>query len=346
MSLIKFPGLIDVHVHLRDPGETNKEDYKSGTRAAVKGGFTYVLDMPNNKPYPIVSFERLLEKIQLAKEKTVCNIGFHYGTDGNNLNSFPKAYSCPKIFGLKVYCGKTTGELLIDNPSVLDRIFKAWDSIKPILLHAEGDILHYCLELARTYNRHVHVCHVASISDLTTIQHSKESQKNVYCGVTPSHLYLTDQDAEKLSPLGSVRPPIGNKETQDALWDAIKIGLIDLIESDHAPHRKEDKRSNNHAYGFPGLETTLGLLCRSLHEKKITLSDIQKWLYENPKRIFQIPDQDHTYIEFDPDKSFIAGQNGYETKCGWSPFDGWELFGKVETVVLRNRIFVSGRIFV
>src|SRR3989344_8159599 len=107
MARKTYPGFIDVHVHLREPGATHKEDFSTGSRAAIKGGFTYILDMPNN-PVPTISFERLREKIVLAKEKSICDIGFHYGTNGHNLDTFPLAWNDPHIFGLKLYCNHTT----------------------------------------------------------------------------------------------------------------------------------------------------------------------------------------------------------------------------------------------
>ncbi|MEK7556802.1 MAG: amidohydrolase family protein, partial [Patescibacteria group bacterium] len=150
MTLTRLPGLIDVHVHLREPGATYKEDFETGSRAAVKGGFTYILDMPNN-PIPTVTPKRLWEKIALADAKAVCTIGFHYGTTGGNLETFESVWDHPRVFGLKIYCNHTTGELLVEDPVVLEKIFRAWESPKPILVHAEGERLYRAIELAQTY---------------------------------------------------------------------------------------------------------------------------------------------------------------------------------------------------
>src|SRR5258708_2631495 len=139
MSLLRLPGLIDVHVHLREPGATHKEDFLTGSRAAVKGGFTFIIDMPNN-PTPTISLERLAEKIALSK-KAICDIGFHYGTNGLNTESFAAAAQNPKVFGLKLYCNHTTGEMLLDDPILVEKVFQTWESEKPILVHAEGEKL-------------------------------------------------------------------------------------------------------------------------------------------------------------------------------------------------------------
>src|ERR1035437_2636650 len=136
MALKKYPGFIDIHVHLREPGATQKEDFLTGSRAATTGGFTFIIDMPNN-PIPTFTISALEEKIKLSK-KVACEVGFHFGTNGKNLKEFKNAYSHPRVFGLKVYCNHTTGDFLIDDPKVLKQIFSTWRSKKPILVHAEG----------------------------------------------------------------------------------------------------------------------------------------------------------------------------------------------------------------
>ena len=245
-------------------------------------------------------------------------------------------------FDMGNYCGKTTGELLVEDPSVLDRIYSAWESAKPILLHGEGDMVELCLELGKKYARRVHVCHVSTLSDLRLVKCAKEKQNGVTAGVTPHHLFLTNDDTKKLGPFGLVKPPIGDDETRLGLWEGLKNGVIDLVESDHAPHTKKDKLSGAQMFGVPGLETTLGLFCRAIYQKMTTMDEVIRWFYETPKKVFNIPDQNNTFVELDPSKPFIVGQNGYQTKCGWSPFDGWELFGHVETVVLKKKTLVAG----
>ena len=316
MAVQRFPGFIDIHVHLRDPGQTHKEDFTTGSKAAIKGGFTFICDMPNNL-MPTVNMDRLQEKIDLSQKKAICDVGFHYGTDGNNLDSFAEAAASVHVFGLKIYCNHTTGNLLVEDETKLDSIFASWKSEKPILVHAEEQKLALCLALAKTYGRRLHACHVANISEIDLIRKAPDT---VTAGVTPNHLFLSS---------GVMKPPL-NKGSQTALWEALVDGTIDLVESDHAPHIKEEKEKR--AYGVPGLETTVGLLL-----KKDKKSPLNTWLYENPKRIFHIPDQPDTYVELDPDKPWIVGEDGYETKCGWSPFDGWELYGKVEKVILYGK---------
>ena len=156
-------------------------------------------------------------------------------------------------------------------------------------------------------------------------------------GVTPHHLFLTDKDVVKLGPFAMMKPPLGTKKDQNALWEGINDGIIDLVESDHAPHTKQEKLSVKPPFGVPNLETTLGLLCKAVHDKKIKQVDIVRLLYEAPRKIFNIPEQKNTFIELDPEKPYRVGENGYQTKCGWSPFDKWLVYGKVENVILHGK---------
>jgi len=135
-QIITLPGLVDPPVHLRDPGQTHKEDFYTGTSAALGGGFTTVVDMPNNK-IPITTESLLDEKINSAKQKVVSDIGFNFGTLGDNFDEFPKVYD--KVTGLKIYLNITTGGFIIDKERLAD-IYKAWNSEKPIFLHAEDDV--------------------------------------------------------------------------------------------------------------------------------------------------------------------------------------------------------------
>jgi carbamoyl-phosphate synthase/aspartate carbamoyltransferase/dihydroorotase len=334
--------LIDVHVHLREPGATQKEDFLTGSRAAIAGGFTFIIDMPNN-PIPTFSLKALEEKIKLSK-KAVCDIGFHFGTNGKNLNSFKGAYLHPRIFGLKVYLNHTTGDFLIDDQQVLEQIFTAWESEKPIMVHAEGKKIEECIVLAKKYNRNLHICHISQREEVEMIRKAKKRKLRITAGATPHHLFLTDKDVAKLGPFAMMKPPLGTKKDQDALWRGILDGTIDLVESDHAPHTKQEKLNDKPPFGVPNLETTLGLLYKAVHDKKIKEEDVIRLLYETPQKIFNIPEQKNTFIELDPEKEYVIGQSGYQTKCDWSPFDKWEVYGKVERVVIRNaKVFEDGK---
>lgn len=343
MPLTRFPGFVDVHAHLREPGAEYKEDFATGTRAALKGGFTFVCDMPNN-PLPTVSRERLEEKISLADAKALCNVGFHYGTDGTNIDTFAMAIAHPRVFGLKLYCNATTGALLVDERAI-EKIVASWETEKPLLVHAEGERLPFVLELAKHYKRTLHVCHVARACEVELIRRAKEQRNGISAGVCPHHLFLTGSDRDRLRGYAIMQPPLGDKRDQEALWEGLQDYTLDVVETDHAPHTREEKEKDPPPFGVPGLETAAGLLFRAVIDKRIEEKDVARLLHDNPKRIFHIPDQPDTFIELDTDKPFIVGEDGYETKCGWSPFEAWILYGKVEKIVFKGNIVLEqGRI--
>lgn len=320
MPISKLPGLIDVHVHLREPGATQKEDFDTGTAAAVRGGYGFVIDMPNNPGAPTVSIERLEEKIELSK-KAHCGIGFHYGTDGKNMETFALASANPHVYGLKIYCNHTTGDLLIEDRAKLEEIFRAWESDKPIMVHAEGPQLEMALELAQKHKRRLHECHISLASEVALLAQAKQSLMHVSAGVTPHHLFLTKEQSAAI-----MKPPLATQADQDALWQGIKDEVIDLVETDHAPHTPEEKAKG--AFGVTGLETALGLMGLAIHEGKITEHDVIKLMHLNPKTIFNITTDTGT-IAVDFDKAYTVDSSQFASKAKHSPFDGWTLYGTI-----------------
>lgn len=339
MAIKKFPGFIDAHVHLREPGATHKEDFTSGSRAVIKGGFTFVIDMPNN-PTPTLSLQRLNEKINLAK-KACCDIGFYYGTNGHNTETFAEVAAQSEVYGLKIYCNHTTGEMLVDDLKLLENIFSAWHSKKPILVHAEGVQLASAIGLAHLYNQRLHVCHISRAEEVEIVHRAKKKKQAITSGVCPHHLYLTDETVKTLRGFAIMKPSLGTAKDRDALWEGLIDGTIDIVETDHAPHTKEEKESENPPFGVPGLETAVGLLFKAVKEKRITEKRLLSALYTNPKKIFDIPDQPDTYVEIDTDKTWLVGASGYESKAKWSPFEGWELQGVIQKVVLRGKTLLD-----
>ncbi len=329
---IRLPGLIDVHVHLRDPGQTHKEDFTTGTQAALAGGFTTVVDMPNNAE-PITTIERLKQKIAIAQSKTVADIGFHYGTMGDNLESFEEAAGL--AIGLKLYLNKTTGGYLLDAKH-LQKIYSAWPEAKPVLLHAEEDVIDIAIESMKDLKRPIHVCHMPSKEILQKIIAAKKDGLPVTCGVCPHHLFLTKADESRLGVYGKMLPSLKSQEDQDFLWK--NLDYIDIFESDHAPHTHEEKAEG--AFGVPGLETTLPLLLTAYKQGRISLEQIIEKCHTNPARIFNLPVDEGTYLEIDMTEYEINNESLY-TKCGWSPFAGRKVYGKVKKVVIRGQTKVS-----
>jgi dihydroorotase (multifunctional complex type) len=339
--MLKLPGLIDLHVHLRDPGQTHKEDFSSGTAAAIAGGYTTIIDMPNNLS-PIISEDKLDEKIQDAKYKIMCDVGFHFGSLGNNFDEFQKVQS--KIIGLKIYLNQTTGNFIVDE-KVFRSICNAWKLDKPILVHAEENVLESIINIAHETNQRLHVCHVSSKKELEIIMNAKNKGIKITCGVTPHHLFLTNGDELKIGNFAKMKPSLKTSVDVDFLWDNIKY--IDCIESDHAPHTKEEKDSVNPPFGIPGLETTLPLLLTAMSNGKIKKEAIIEKCFSNPKKIFSLPDQPDTFIEVDETEEWVIKNENLYTKCKWTPFDGWRVKGKIKTVTIRGtKVFEDGRMLI
>jgi len=335
---ITLPGLIDPHVHLRDPGQTNKEDFLSGTTAALAGGYTTVLDMPNNLE-PITSLGRLEAKIKSAKSKTVCDIGFHFGTLGDNFAEFPKVID--KVTGLKVYLNVTTGNFIIDGSKLLD-IYRAWPGEKPILLHAEDDVSDLVFGVLRKTKKMTHICHVSSRAELEFIIQAKKEGLPISCGVTPHHLFLTEADEKVLGPYARMKPSLKPQADQDFLWNNMEY--IDVIESDHAPHTKAEKDSDSPPFGVPGLETTLPLMLTAVSEGRISHQQMIDKLHTNPARIFDISTDLNTRVTVDMSQYEIKNED-LKTKAGWSPFAGRKVVGKVVQVDLHGKtVYKDGQL--
>lgn len=337
---ITIPGLIDPHVHLRDPGQTYKEDFYTGTSAALAGGYTTVIDMPNNTT-PITTLERLEEKKALAKQHIVSDIGFHFGSLGDNLDEFEKVKQ--KVIGLKLYLNETTGNFLIDKEK-LNAIFHAWNG-GVILVHAEDDAVAAVIEIAKQTGKRAHFCHISLQSDLEQIMKAKEEGVQVTCGVTPHHLFLTDDDGKKLGPFGRMKPFLKSKKDVEFLWK--NLASIDVIESDHAPHTLAEKTGRTEArggrtpsvpppFGVPGLETTLSLLLNAVNQKRLLIEDVIRLCHDNPSKIFGIKQDQSTTIEIELNIKYILHNTNLHTKCGWTPFDGWNITGKVIRTFIRG----------
>lgn len=339
--MMKLPGLIDPHVHLRTPGQTQKEDFLTGTSAALAGGYTMVIDMPNNIK-PVTSSQLLLEKENIAKNQIVCDAGFYFGSLGENFEEF--VHIQDQILGLKVFLNQTTGNYIVDE-KVFRNICEAWPAKLPILVHAEENILENVLNIGKETNQKIHVCHISSETELRIIMVAKDKGQIVSCGATPHHLFLTEEDAAKLGSFGKMKPSLKSTSDRQFIWRNLKH--VDLIESDHAPHTIEEKQSANPPFGVPGLETTLPLLLTAMNEGKIRKEEIIDKCYTRPKEIFNLPDQLETYIEIDENEEWTIKNENLFTKCKWSPFSGWKIKGKIKRVVIRGtKVFEDGKVLV
>lgn len=339
---VKLPGLIDVHVHLREPGGNYKEDVITGTSAALAGGFTMVCAMPNTNP-AVTNEENLSLVEDIYKQKAVCDYGLFIGATADNSTIIPDLAS--RSCGLKMYLNETFNALKMDKIEYWIAHFQNWPKTKPICCHAEEHTLAAILFLAELYDRHVHICHVSTKQDIYLIKAAKDKGIKVTCEVAPHHLFFSGEDMNEFSALTKeVRPRLKTEEDRNALWEL--FDSIDMIASDHAPHTLEEKQKSV-VPGFPGLETTLPLLITTYKQGKITIDNIIEKCYTNPKKIFNLPDQPDTYVEVDLDTEWTIPSGMPFSKCNWTPYAGFKVYGAVRRVILRGEVaYVDGQILI
>jgi dihydroorotase-like cyclic amidohydrolase len=339
--MLQLPGLIDPHVHLREPGATYKEDWDSGTAAALAGGFTLVLAMPNTRP-PITSTAALNEVLEVARHKARCDYAQFAGASPGNAAEI--AGLARRTAGLKMYLDQPVGPLHLEDMTAWMEYFAAWPRRAPLAVHAEGRTLAAALLMADFYRRPLHVCHVTTREEILLIRRAKERGLPVTCEVTPHHLFLSEEDLPHLDAgLSRVHPPLGTPADRQALWD--NLDVIDCIASDHAPLIPAERNGGEDLPGFPGLETSLALLLTAAAAGRLTIDDILLRTLTNPRRIYHLPQQPVTWIEIDPEARWEIAAARLHSRSAWSPFEGMQVRGQVRRVVLRGReVFNDGQV--
>jgi carbamoyl-phosphate synthase/aspartate carbamoyltransferase/dihydroorotase len=333
MSTLRLPGLIDPHVHLRDPGATYKEDFDSGTAAALAGGFTLVLDMPNNTP-PVTNRSSLSAKQEAARARARCDYGLYLGAGSDNVETARDL--APQTAGLKMYLDQTFGPLRLDTLGLLAAHARNWPAGRPLLCHAEGRTMAAAILAAHLAGRSIHTCHVSPKEEIEVIRAAKQKGIQVTCEVAPHHLFLTERDEPAIGPgRVEVRPRVASAADRDALRS--NIDVVDSLATDHAPHTLEEKDSSTPPPGFPGLETALALYLQLVYEGVLTLESLIEKTVTNPRRIFGLSEQPGTWIEVDPEAEWVVHGSELQSRARWTPFEGWKLRGKVRRVVLRGR---------
>lgn len=338
MSLLKFPGMVDAHVHLREPGATHKEDVYSGTVAALAGGVIGILDMPNNTP-PITRPDRLTAKQALFETKAVADYGLFAGSDGSNIEDV--LAMAPSVVGLKLYLDETFGDLRNAEPEHLSALFERWPGPGPITVHAESASILKALELAGRYGQRLHVAHVPDPDDLLVIETARQRGIRVTCEVTPHHLFLSDEAVSRLGALAIMKPPLVTPAKRDLFWERLK--MVDMIATDHAPHTLDEKRLADPPPGVPGLETTVPLLLGAVDEGRLSYERFIELVYTAPLRDYglQAPEECEVLVDLTGGR-YLLPAAGYRTRCGWSPFEGLPVLGRVQSVRLRGRVVWEG----
>lgn len=333
-EVLRFPYLIDPHVHFRTPGQEYKEDFTTGSRAALAGGVTMVMDMPNNTVLA-TSRDLIVRKQALAREQTHMDIGFYLGTLGDEVQDFAAAE--PHVFGLKIYMNNTTGGYIVNDSAKLDSIFRRWDADKPILVHAEGDTLSTAIALAEKYNRRLHVCHVSLGHEVSQVAKAKMKRDGmVTAEVTPHHLF--ESALWGADVYHQMKPPLSDFEDMAVLWKGLTDGTIDIVATDHAPHACHEKESAHPPSGVTGLETTLATLFMAERVGKISLARIIEVTHTNPMSVFKLLEQPDTYIDVVRGEPWVAHGAEMQTLPKTTPFEGRRFLDKVDRVVLRGQV--------
>jgi len=320
-----LPGIIDPHVHFREPGLTHKEDFFTGSVAAAAGGITTFLDMPNTNP-PTTTMKFLKEKISLA-DKSIVNYGFHFGAAVDNINEIPKAKN--KTASTKLFMNLSTGKMMIEDRHLIEDIFEA---SKMVSVHAEKEKVAEAVSYSKKTNTPLYLCHISLKDEIDFLKKAKN--KKIFVEVTPHHLFLTKKDFKKQKSFAAMIPSLKSQEDQDSLWDAINTGVVDTIGTDHAPHTKAEKRKKDYPCGVPGCETALPLMLNAVNNDKISLTKVVRLMSSNPAKIFKIKNKGSIKEGYDADlvivdmnrKKKVRNSKLY-TKCKWSPFEGKLLKG-------------------
>ncbi len=375
-NLFVLPGMLDCHAHFRDFKESYKEDWFSGSSAALAGGVTSVLEMPNSS-LPTTSHAALEAKKKVAAAKALCDYAFFFGATPHNAGEAARAASDHSIAGLKLYMGESTGNLDAGDFASVFSHFRAFR--KPIAVHAEsGECLKYfsgkhektlanharirddlcaqlavstAIDVAERTGAKLHVCHVTTAEEIELIAEAKREGIRVTCEASPHHLFLSEADASRLGNFAKVNPPLRSKKHVAALWDAVSSGVVDIVATDHAPHSVEEKMRHypEAPSGMPGLETAIPLLLTAVNEKKLSLVDVVRLYSLRPAEIYGIKNKgaiaagnDADLVLVDLKKEWVVRGDAMFTKCRWSAFERMKLKGRVARVFLRGEEAFDG----
>jgi len=344
--MLKLPGLIDPHVHLREPGAIHKEDFDTGTCAALAGGVTMVLAMPNTQP-PIFDAETLGLALEAASQKARCDYAQYLGAGPENAETV--AALAPRAAALKMYLDSTFGQLRLDDMTLWMEHFRRWPGQTPIVTHSESRSMGAALLMARMFDKPIHIAHISLREEVLLIKAAKQRGIKVTCEVCPHHLFLNQERAQQCcAPTPGrieVRPRLATQADVDALWANLEVS--DCFATDHAPHTLAEKDGENPPPGFPGVETLLPLLLTAVSEGRLSLDQIIEKSITNPRRIFHLPEQPETWVEVDENAEYEIKASEMHSRCGWTPFEGWKVKGRVRRVILRGReAYRDGKILV
>jgi dihydroorotase len=370
-GLTVLPGCIDTQTHFREPGSTDTEDLHSGSRAAITGGITSVFEMPNTNP-PTSDMKEFQRKLDLAKNRMYCNYAFYFGATADNADDLASLEGLEGCCGIKLFAGSSTGNLLVAEENDIEKVFK--NASKVVAVHSEdeeilnrnkklvkeGDVHTHpiwrsdecaisstrrIVRIAERYKKKAHILHVTTKQEIDFLSQHKG---NITFEITPQHLTIYAPDCyDKLGTYAQMNPPLRDKSHYDRLWYGVKNNLNDTIGSDHAPHLKVNKEKTypNSPSGMPGVQTLMPVMLNHVNDGKLTLSQLVKLVCENPVKIFGIQNKGFIKEQYDADftiidmhKTIEIKNENIESKCGWSPFDGFKFKGTPVSTIIGGKI--------
>ena len=369
-----IPGVIDDQVHFRDPGLTHKEDLATGSRAAARGGVTTFLEMPNTRPAAIDQ-QQIDHKLALAARKSLVNYGFYIGATPDNLDQLRAARRTP---GIKIFIGSSTGNLLVDDQSALERIFG--ETTLPITAHCEDErtvranaerlgnnltvadhsrirdhqaaliATRRALDLAFRHQHRFHLLHTSTAAEAELLSNHRNL---ITAEVCPHHLFFSIDDYARLGSLVQMNPSVKTTDDNAALWNALLENRIQVVATDHAPHTLEEKQRPYPASpsGLPAVENSLALMLNQVHLQRCTIEQVVQWMCDAPARVWDIVNKGRIIEGYDADLVLVDLRHSEQirnedqvTKTGWSPWHGETLVGwPIKTWVRGHLAFDRNR---
>jgi dihydroorotase len=370
-GLTIMPGGIDTQVHFREPGLEQKEDLESGSRAALHGGITAFLEMPNTKPETITP-QALQDKLDRAAGRSWVHYGFFVGATPDNAHRLSEYENLPGTPGVKMFMGSSTGDLLVDADADVLQVLK--HGKKRVAVHSEDEARNVTrkalissqpharehpflrdaesarlsterlIRLCEETGRPVHILHISTADELPLIRDAKKRGLPVTCEITPQHLWFTAPDCyENLGTKAQMNPPLRTADHNQALWEALEEGLFDVFGSDHAPHTQEEKAKPypQSPSGMPGVETLLPVLLTYCAQGRLGYPKLVEMLCERPAAMYGMLGKGQLSVGFDADLTLVDLQKKWQvdeaqlqSRCGWSPYHGTTLTGQVQSVYL------------
>ena len=370
-----LPGAVDSQVHFREPGMTHKETLEAGTRGAVLGGITSVFEMPNTQPLTLRA-EDLQAKIAIAERDAWCNYAFYIGGSAANAEQLAELECLPACSGVKIFMGSSFGDLLADSDNVLRNILR--HGRRRVAIHAEDEarlrarrhlaetaanpIAHpvwrdedsallatrRIVALAAEAGRPLHVLHISTAEEMAFLQQHKS---RVSVEVLPQHLTLSAPECyERLGTLAQMNPPIRDQRHQDALWKAVRNGIVDVIGSDHAPHTREEKQRSypDSPSGMTGTQTLLPLMLNHVNQGRLSLSRLVDMVCAGPARLFGMAGKGRIAVGYDADLTLVDMQRKQTvddrklaSPSGWSAYDGMMLQGWPSATIIGGQIVMT-----